>query len=188
MLDVATIQVTDLPCCNIEQRGDLPECKAIYFVLSEAGRILYIGKSVNLFQRWIGHHRLPQFGEMMVKIAWLELSADVDNAALHAIEKECIKHFKPLTNGPSKEVDDTGIAIEGHFCITDPEVIKSLSSAVHSGKTLNHCINVALRHYVTRAEKANRYMVLKQKMRDQAVQLSRLTDEMVAMAQEAENA
>ncbi len=43
-----------LRCCAIAQ---LPSCPAIYFVM-QGERVLYIGQTINLAQRWATHNRL----------------------------------------------------------------------------------------------------------------------------------
>ena len=78
------------------ERHNLPSCQSIYFVL-EDGQVLYIGRTVNLNQRWAVHHILPQLkmrkGE--VRIAWLECSVA---ELLPEIETGLIEHFQPLLN------------------------------------------------------------------------------------------
>jgi excinuclease UvrABC nuclease subunit len=86
----------NLPSVSLLERHNLPKCQSIYFVL-EDGQVLYIGRTVNLNQRWALHHILPQLkmrkGE--VRIAWLECSVA---ELLPEIETGLIEHFQPLLN------------------------------------------------------------------------------------------
>lgn len=86
----------NLPSVSLLERHNLPSCQSIYFVL-EDGQVLYIGRTVNLNQRWAVHHILPQLkmrkGE--VRIAWLECSVA---ELLPEIETGLIEHFQPLLN------------------------------------------------------------------------------------------
>ncbi len=86
----------NLPSVPLLERHNLPRCQSIYFVL-EDGQVLYIGRTVNLNQRWAVHHILPQLkmrkGE--VRIAWLECSVA---ELLPEIETGLIEHFQPLLN------------------------------------------------------------------------------------------
>lgn len=86
----------NLPSVPLLERHNLPSCQSIYFVL-EDGQVLYIGRTVNLNQRWAVHHILPQLkmrkGE--VRIAWLECSVA---ELLPEIETGLIEHFQPLLN------------------------------------------------------------------------------------------
>ena len=85
-----------LPFLPFEQKRNLPNCAAIYFVLQEK-KILYIGRSTNLMQRWSGHHKLKEILslETNLRIAWLECS---EIGLLSEIEAALIKHLKPSLN------------------------------------------------------------------------------------------
>lgn len=95
-MDVETINPLALPYLPLLERQNLPECPAIYFVL-ERERILYIGRSNNLRQRWMSHHRYNELEKMAgdIRLAWLECS---DRSLLPEIERALIKHFQPPLN------------------------------------------------------------------------------------------
>jgi excinuclease UvrABC nuclease subunit len=85
-----------LPSLPLANRSTLPSCPAVYFVL-EGDRVLYIGRSRNLQQRWIAHHRYSQLqGFNNVRIAWLECS---EPSLLPEIETALIEYFQPSLNG-----------------------------------------------------------------------------------------
>lgn len=85
-----------LPWKRFDDRKHLPICAAIYFVCDANSRVLYIGRTINLCQRWISHGRLDQCRTLEhCRIAWLEVS---NPALLPAIEEACIDYFCPPWN------------------------------------------------------------------------------------------
>jgi|GEM_PF-2138836 len=98
-MNPATIDPFNLPCLPLIKRKQLPTFPGIYFVMENESRsVLYIGKAVNLQQRWTTHHRLYEFKKIAdsVYIAWLECN---DVNLLLNIEEALIRHFKPPFNG-----------------------------------------------------------------------------------------
>jgi len=86
----------DLPSKPLSLRSKLPSCPAIYFVISDSDEILYIGKSINLANRWVQHHRFKQLSLYPnARIAWLQ-SNEVE--LLFEIESSLIESFNPLLN------------------------------------------------------------------------------------------
>jgi hypothetical protein len=95
-MNLATINPLTLPSLSLANRSALPPCPAVYFAL-EGDHVLYVGRSVNLQQRWITHHRYSQLkGLNNVRIAWLECS---DPSLLPEIEAALIEYFQPSLNG-----------------------------------------------------------------------------------------
>ncbi len=47
----STVVVADLPSVPLDERRELPDTSAIYFVLA-GDTVLYVGQSVSLRQRW----------------------------------------------------------------------------------------------------------------------------------------
>lgn len=87
---------SSLPCLPLSDKGKLPSCAGVYFALSSQGRILYIGRSINIRERLKGHHRVPLLVALGdVKIAWLKES---NSLALRRIETILIKYFNPPLN------------------------------------------------------------------------------------------
>lgn len=94
-MNPTTINPLVLPSLSLANRSALPSCPAIYFAL-ENDRVLYVGRSCNLQQRWITHHRYSQLkGFNNVRIAWLECS---DPSLLPEIEAALIEYFQPELN------------------------------------------------------------------------------------------
>ena len=85
-----------LATTTARDRSQLPACPAVYFVL-DGDAVLYIGRTRNLQQRWLAHHRWYQLKVMSgnIRIAWLECS---DASLLVAIETASIEHFEPSLN------------------------------------------------------------------------------------------
>ena len=95
-MNTNTIDPLTLPSLPLAERSQLPKCSAVYFVTKD-DCILYIGRTANLYQRWLAHHIWQQLygigGE--IRVAWLECN---DSELLPEIEKALIAHFKPLLN------------------------------------------------------------------------------------------
>ena len=94
-----TLNPLALPSLPLESRRNLPDKSALYFVFDEDDEFLYIGKTVNLFRRWQGHHRLRELQQLEnVRIAWMEC----DSVIMNSSETALITHFQPLLNGRSQ--------------------------------------------------------------------------------------
>lgn len=95
-MNPSSIDPLALPSLSLAARSALPTCPAVYFVL-EGNQVLYVGRTVNLWQRWVNHHRYSQLkGIDNARIAWLECS---DSNLLPEIEAALIEHFQPSLNG-----------------------------------------------------------------------------------------
>jgi GIY-YIG catalytic domain len=96
MIDPQTIEIKSLPSISLSQRSQLPATQGIYFVLDASETVQYIGRSINIQQRWLRHHRYQQLTEIgFVKIAWLTVS---NKNLLAQIEMALIDWFKPPLN------------------------------------------------------------------------------------------
>jgi excinuclease UvrABC nuclease subunit len=77
----------------------LPAIPAVYVVRSWRGRVLYVGMSGNLRQRWSGptpHHR---FGQVWWgRIAWQELPPWWTRREILAYESYLIRRLRPALN------------------------------------------------------------------------------------------
>jgi len=92
----APVDPLALPSLLLTDRSQLPVCPAVYFAL-DGDHVLYVGRSGNLQQRWMAHHRYNQLKEFNnVRIAWLECS---DTNLLPEIEAALIEYFQPSLNG-----------------------------------------------------------------------------------------
>ena len=101
MISPEAIDLNSLPSVELESKSELPEQSAIYFAIDSQGAIQYIGRSSNLKNRWINHHRFNQLKSLGgVRIAYLFLDLDL----LPSVEKALIEWFKPaLNNSDSPE-------------------------------------------------------------------------------------
>lgn len=53
-------KLSELPSVYLLEKDRLPNCAAIYFVSDSKNQVLYIGRTVNLIERWKEHHRFNQ--------------------------------------------------------------------------------------------------------------------------------
>jgi hypothetical protein len=115
-----------LPSVALDDKTELPEKPRLYFVLDD-DRLLYIGKSKNMKQRWAGHHRHDQVKQMSryPRIAFL----DIDDVALLYVERMIITRFKPILN-------DTRVprASSGVFTSEEKENLNSSRTKEKSAK------------------------------------------------------
>lgn len=95
------IKVKTLPSLPLSKRREFPACSAVYLVVGEDKKVLYIGRTVNLSQRWKTHHRYSVFRAINgIRLAWLEVT---DLYLLPPIEEALIKYFKPPNNTTRSE-------------------------------------------------------------------------------------
>jgi hypothetical protein len=79
---------------SIEEKSKLPSISAIYFVFA-SNKLLYVGRSVDLKQRWQNHHRYSQFKLIQdARIAWFEC----DSNLLPEFESSLIEFLEPDYN------------------------------------------------------------------------------------------
>ena len=95
-----SIKLSELPSVYLLDKHNLPDCAAIYFVCDSKGQILYIGRTVNLLERWREHHRFNQLKRFnrknCVSISWMVCSKDI--SILSKLEDEFISLYKPPLN------------------------------------------------------------------------------------------
>ncbi len=97
-ITIEQVNLLDLPSMPFRKKGKLPELACIYFVFCSQDSLLYIGRTVNLKNRWLHHHRyrdLVNYGT--TRIAWMEVSIH----ELEGIERKMISHFNPVLNDKS---------------------------------------------------------------------------------------
>lgn len=122
-MNPSSIDPLALPSLSLAARSQLPPCPAVYFVL-EGERVLYVGKSVNLRQRWLAHHRYKQLKAISsVRIAWLECS---DPSLLPKIEVALIEYFQPSLNGELIPPQASAKNLRGIMTYVRPEVYDKL--------------------------------------------------------------
>ncbi|MBD2006336.1 MULTISPECIES: helix-turn-helix domain-containing protein [Cyanophyceae] len=97
-IDLSAFSLSALPKLLLADRRLLPTCSAVYFVI-QGGTVLYIGKAINLVQRWRGHERWYQLKDREVNgtiyIAWLECD---ETKSLELIEAVMINLLNPALN------------------------------------------------------------------------------------------
>lgn len=87
-----------LPSVNLKHRKKLPYKSGVYFVMSDGVELEYIGKSINIKNRWQKHHHYDHFVDRanFVRIHWLEYR---DLEKLKKLESTLIHRFNPPLNG-----------------------------------------------------------------------------------------
>lgn len=108
-----------LPSILLSDRKRLPSCACIYFVIEDQ-TILYIGRSKNLANRWIAHHKLNELllRKSEIKIAWFEVESVRSVARL---EEFLIEYIKPVLNQKNTLSDP----VTARFtCIGEPKLSK----------------------------------------------------------------
>jgi hypothetical protein len=94
-LDPETFHPYLLPSVPLAKHSLLPGVPAIYFLMTEDGTVLYVGRTTNLHTCFLTHHR-PRDALMtdgMVRIHWLEKR--LGQAPFAAA---CVKRFLPPLN------------------------------------------------------------------------------------------
>jgi|GEM_PF-743904 len=113
------INLSELPSVYLLEKSRLPNCAAIYFVSNSIGQILYIGRTVNLVERWRVHHRFKQLKRLnrkdQISIRWMVCSRDIN--ALANLENELIQLYKPPLNwtkvvSPIRKITPSEIALQ----------------------------------------------------------------------------
>jgi hypothetical protein len=149
-----SIKVDDLPYVKFADLESLPEISAVYFAVSMAGEILYVGKTINLKTRWRNHHRHKQLVRLWCeKIAWLEYDA----ADLLEHEYRMIHIFRPILNRALDVIRPGRIkkqTVEQGSKESFLSVTSSLGMEGHVGQRLRHIREK--HHFTVRAlEKAS---------------------------------
>lgn len=108
-MNTSIIDPLTLPSLPLQERRSLPNCPAIYFVL-EGDCVLYVGRSINLAQRWLSHHRWNELTRVYsaTRIAWIECS---DNELLPQLEAALIEQFTPKLNRESIENGEESVPL-----------------------------------------------------------------------------
>lgn len=96
MFSPESIDLKSLPWVNLEDKRELPKKPCIYFVLDSSDSILYVGKSINVFQRWVNHEIVQKIPDLAgIRIVYLYVE---DFDLLSPIEEALIEWFNPLLN------------------------------------------------------------------------------------------
>lgn len=97
-VDIQQVNPFLLPSVTLYELDKLPNSSGIYFAISKASRILYVGKANSFLQRWQAHHRFDEIKKYTaVRIGWLAYTP-IDDEDLSNVERACIEYFKPRLN------------------------------------------------------------------------------------------
>ena len=91
-----------LASVGLADRRELPREPGVYFVISSAEELLYVGKAGNLRTRLMGHNRAAAFVEAgAARISYCIVTPralDTLNLDLLTLEREAIRRFDPILN------------------------------------------------------------------------------------------
>jgi hypothetical protein len=121
MIDMDDVHVDLLPFVGADRLGRLPRESAVYFVVNEAKTILYIGQSINLYQRWaMGHNQLQSFvAQSFHRVHWLCVARE----ELEYTEAYAIAHFNPLLNSRHPRASGMVVEEEKLLCARLPDAL-----------------------------------------------------------------
>jgi len=88
-------QIVLLPFRCFSHRYYLPHVAAVYFVFTDQNDLAYIGRTIDLHNRWIAHHRVSQM-QPTHRIYWIEIA---DDRARSDAELHYIALLQPPWNG-----------------------------------------------------------------------------------------
>ncbi|MDF5716340.1 MAG: GIY-YIG nuclease family protein [Rhizonema sp. NSF051] len=96
MINPSTIDLKSLPWLPLDEKTAFPQKSAIYFAIDSTGVVQYIGRSVNVRNRWGKHHKYNELNQIgSIKIAYLFV--DIPEL-LPEIEQALIWYFNPPLN------------------------------------------------------------------------------------------
>ncbi len=127
------------PALDLNKVGDLPEEPGVYYFYNEAGDLIYVGKSRNLFQRVNthlsnnGNARAMEMRDMIADLSWERTGSELIALLLESFE---IKANKPVFNRAQRRTgfhwgiysfnDDKGYIRFEYRNVRDDEVPLSL--------------------------------------------------------------
>lgn len=97
MHESSAIVLDTLPTVAVNARQSLPPESAVYFALSDTGRVLYIGATVHLQRRWRWHETLQKLAELQCATIAYHLCRVEE---LNTLECAMIAHYTPPLNAP----------------------------------------------------------------------------------------
>jgi excinuclease UvrABC nuclease subunit len=95
-------EVLSLPTVDIHDRHAIPKLPAVYFLVT-SDKILYIGGTKNLFNRWRNadqHNKYSEAVSAKARLAWVTVQTEEEAFAL---EKETVKALQPIWNERLKD-------------------------------------------------------------------------------------
>jgi hypothetical protein len=106
------LKIEDLPSVLLVDRAQLPALAGIYILVSK-GIPRYVGRSVNLRQRWQGHHQRAAASRLSdARVYYLILSADASLCRLErAMQRLTASVTEPLT--PPRAIKDVRLETVG---------------------------------------------------------------------------
>lgn len=105
MINPKALDIKTLPWLPLEEKAAFPKKPAIYFAIDSQETVQYIGRTVNVRQRWGNHHKYDALSEIgNVKIAYLFIDTV---ELLPKIEAALIEWFNPPLNNSLSSFTNT---------------------------------------------------------------------------------
>ncbi|MBW4603941.1 MAG: GIY-YIG nuclease family protein [Calothrix sp. FI2-JRJ7] len=96
MIGLEQPNLKPLPWVSLNAKSQLPATSGIYIAINSQNKVEYIGRSVNIRQRWENHHRYKQLKSIGgIKLCYLAVE-NVD--LLNRLETALITCLKPPLN------------------------------------------------------------------------------------------
>lgn len=133
---------------KLEDRARLPQCSGIYFVQDDKDNVLYVGKSINIRQRWLSHLRHKQAKELNeAYVAWIV----ADESVLSDLEEEYIGRLFPKWNGTTE-----GLSVPKRPAIDEKLYYEMVKASAQVRKSVKQWLTEAIEE---KLERQNRSIV-----------------------------
>lgn len=134
----------NLPCWQIQKKTKFPAASGIYFIVDDENRLLYIGKTGNLKNRFVNHHRIEQFENTRV---FLFQTTELES------EDAFIESLNPKLNNSSCKSQRRGDRVI-HQVYMEKDLFERLEKiAVEEGRSISSLIV----YYINEQLKAREY-------------------------------
>lgn len=100
----------DLPAVPYEERSQLPDCAAVYFIFLDGG-LVYVGMSECLRGRIYTHHHTARLAALPGRVSIRYRALDLNRPDLAEIEKQAIHLYSPCWNRPKVEQPATPLRL-----------------------------------------------------------------------------
>ena len=100
--DISPIDIAALPYMRYEHSHDLPRFSALYFLFQQANNVLYVGRSIDICERFRVHHAFRHFADIRSALVGYYT---LEPSMLASAEIAAIQYFKPSLNHTLKYRD-----------------------------------------------------------------------------------
>lgn len=148
MINPKALDIKTLPWLPLEEKAAFPKKPAIYFAIDSQETVQYIGRTVNVRQRWENHHKYDALSEIgNVKIAYLFIDTV---ELLPKIEAALIEWFNPPLNNSLSSFKNTSEKINFTCEPEDKQYLREW--AAREGRTLSNLVERIVKEAITKDE------------------------------------